>query len=312
LTGTRHHTEDYAMAWLLGVGVAAAVAKLFEGWIPRAAYRVLLAAGITLPLVATGYAGWMLWNGSVGWLEVALLVGMYVLTGLGTTLGYHRLATHRSFETGQVVRGVFLALGAMALQGKVVNWSAWHLKHHAASDQEGDPHSPLEGFFHAHVGWILKATPAERERYCKRLLADPVVMFVDRTNVLWVTLGLAIPFAVAGWAGLIWGGLVRIAVGNHLTFAVNSVCHKFGKQPFDTGDESRNNWLMGAIGLGEGWHNNHHAFPSMAYHGMTPSQPDLTALVIRLLQRLGLAWNVKVPAPAAVQRRRRPRTADAA
>jgi stearoyl-CoA desaturase (delta-9 desaturase) len=105
---------------------------------------------------------------------------------------------------------------------------------------------------------------------------------------------------------------VRIAVGNHLTFAVNSVCHMFGKQPFDTGDESRNNWLMGTIGLGEGWHNNHHAFPSMAYHGMGALQPDLTALVIRLLRRLGLAWNVKVPAPVAVERRRRPRTAGAA
>jgi stearoyl-CoA desaturase (Delta-9 desaturase) len=300
------------MAWLLGVSVATILAKLVEERMPHIAYRALIVVGLALPLVATGYAAWMLWDRSVGWTEVALLVGMYVLTGLGTTLGYHRLATHRSLETGPVTRGVFLALGAMALQGKVVNWAAWHLKHHATSDHEGDPHSPLEGFFHAHVGWILKATPADRERYCKRLLADPVVRLVDRTNMLWVALGLAIPFAIAGWAGLIWGGLVRIAVGNHLTFAVNSVCHTFGKQPFDTGDESRNNWLMGAIGLGEGWHNNHHAFPSMAYHGMSVHQPDLTAVVIRLLQRLGLAWNVKVPAPAAVERRRRTRTARAA
>jgi len=300
------------MAWLLGVSVATILAKLVEERMPHIAYRALIVVGLALPLVATGYAAWMLWDRSVGWTEVALLVGMYVLTGLGTTLGYHRLATHRSLETGPVTRGVFLALGAMALQGKVVNWAAWHLKHHATSDHEGDPHSPLEGFFHAHVGWILKATPADRERYCKRLLADPVVRLVDRANMLWVALGLAIPFAIAGWAGLIWGGLVRIAVGNHLTFAVNSVCHRFGKQPFDTGDESRNNWLMGAIGLGEGWHNNHHAFPSMAYHGMSVRQPDLTAVVIRLLQRLGLAWNVKVPAPAAVERRRRTRTARAA
>jgi stearoyl-CoA desaturase (Delta-9 desaturase) len=300
------------MAWLLGVSVAAVLAKVFDNRIPRATYRVLLATGLALPLVATGYAVWMLWNRAVSWEDVALLVGMYVLTGLGTTLGYHRLATHRSFETGGFVRGFFLALGAMALQGKVVNWAAWHLKHHASSDREGDPHSPLEGFFHAHVGWILKATPAECDRYCKRLLDDPVVRFVDKTNMLWVALGLAIPFAIAGWSGLVWGGLVRIAVGNHLTFAINSVCHVFGKQPFDTGDESRNNWLMGAIGLGEGWHNNHHAFPSMAYHGMSPRQPDLTGLVIRLLKRLGLAWNVKVPAAAVVRRRRRPRTAGAA
>ena len=294
------------MEWLfVGVIVAAALLKVFDDRIPRAVYRGLLALGLLLPLAATAFAIWMLWDRAVGWTEVGLLVGMYLATGLGTTLGYHRLVTHRSFEAGPVVKGVFLALGAMAVQGKAINWAAWHLKHHAASDREGDPHSPLEGFFHAHVGWILKPTPAERERYCKRLLRDPVVTFVDRTSMLWVLLGLALPFAIAGWAGLLWGGLVRIAVGNHLTFAINSVCHVFGKQPFETGDESRNNWLMGTIGLGEGWHNNHHAFPSMAYHGMSFRQPDLTGAVIRLLERIGLAWNVKVPPPAAVERRRR-------
>ena len=301
------------MEWAVLIVIAAVVAlKLFDARIPRAFYRVVLVVGLLLPIAATVYAIWTLWDSSVGYTEVALLVGMYVATGLGTTLGYHRLVTHRSFETSPVVKGVFLALGAMAVQGKAVNWAAWHLKHHASSDHEGDPHSPLEGFFHAHVGWILRATPADRERYCKRLLRDPVVTFVDRTNVAWVVLGLAIPFAIAGWRGLLWGGLVRVAVGNHLTFAINSVCHMFGKQPFETGDESRNNWLMGTIGLGEGWHNNHHAFPSMAYHGMSLRQPDLTGLVIRLLQRLGLAWNVKVPAPDAVERRRRAGAASAA
>ena len=294
------------MKWLiLAIVASAVVLKVFEHRIPRSVYRMVLVIGLVLPLAATGYAMWILWNSLVDWTDVALLVGMYVITGLGTTIGYHRLVTHRSFETGPIVRGTFLALGAMAVQGKVINWTAWHLKHHAASDREGDPHSPVEGFFHAHVGWILKPTPAERERYCKRLLNDPLVVFIDRTNMVWVLLGLAIPYAIAGWRGLLWGGLVRIAVGNHLTFAVNSVCHVFGKQPFDTGDESRNNWLMGTIGLGEGWHNNHHAFPSMAYHGMSLRQPDLTALVIRLLQKLGLAWNVKVPQPSAVERRRR-------
>ncbi|MDQ3867232.1 MAG: fatty acid desaturase, partial [Actinomycetota bacterium] len=118
-------------------------------------------------------------------------------------------------------------------------------------------------------------------------------------------LGLALPYLVAGWRGLLWGGLVRIAFTSHTAFAVNSICHMFGSRPFATGDESRNNWVIGILGFGEGWHNNHHAFPSMAYHGMTLRQFDASALLIRLLARLGLAWNVKQPAPHAVERRRR-------
>jgi stearoyl-CoA desaturase (Delta-9 desaturase) len=290
---------------VLAVVGALVVLKVFDRRMPGLLYRVVLIVGILLPLAATGYAIYLVWNQYVGWREIALLVVMYVLTGLGVTLGYHRLITHRSFETGPVVKFVSLALGAMALQGRVINWAAWHLKHHAASDREGDPHSPRDGFFHAHVGWILNPTPAERERYCKRLLEDRVVVFVDRTNMLWVTIGLAVPYAIAGWSGLLWGGLVRIALGNHATFAINSVCHTFGSRPFDTRDESRNNWLMGALGLGEGWHNNHHAFPSSAYHGLGWRQPDFTALVIRLLGRLGLARDIKVPGPGAVERRRR-------
>jgi stearoyl-CoA desaturase (Delta-9 desaturase) len=291
--------------WLLiGLAVSAASAKLFERRVPRVLYRLVLLVGVCVPLVATAYAIAQLWNELIGWRELTLLVGMYAATGLGTTLGYHRLVTHRSFETGPVVKAAVLILGSMALQGRVINWAAWHLEHHAHSDREGDPHTPLDGFWHAHVGWIVKAPDAKRERYCKRLLADPIVVFVDRTMVVWVLLGLLIPYLAAGWKGLLWGGLVRIAVGNHLTFAVNSVCHTFGSRPFATRDESRNNWFMGVIGLGEGWHNNHHAFPSMAFHGVGWRQPDLTAFVIRLLARLRLVWNVKTPPPAAIERGR--------
>jgi stearoyl-CoA desaturase (delta-9 desaturase) len=293
------------MHWLLiGIVAGATTAKLLDRRIPGFAYRLLLIAAIVVPLAATVYAVVRLWTTFVGWRALALFVGMYVATGLGTTIGYHRLATHRSFETRAWVKMLFLILGSMALQGHVINWAAWHREHHARSDRAGDPHSPLDGFWHAHVGWILKATPANRERYCRHLLADRAVVFVDRTTELWVLLGLVFPYLVAGWAGVLWGGLVRIAVGNHLTFAINSVCHTYGSRTFATRDESRNNWFMGVIGLGEGWHNNHHAFPSMAYHGLGWRQPDLTALVIRLLVRLRLAWNVKVPVPSAIDRRR--------
>ena len=293
------------MEWVLvGLVVTAVAVKFVANHAPPFVHRAILVIGVVLPLVATAYAIVRLWQHLIGWKELSLLVGMYVVTGLGTTLGYHRFATHRSFETGAAVKAVLLILGSMALQGRIVNWTAWHLEHHAHSDRNGDPHSPLDGFWHAHVGWIIWATPAKKERYCKRLLEDRVVMFVDRTTELWVLVGFAIPYLLAGWTGLLWGGLVRVAVGNHLTFAINSVCHTFGSRAFDTRDASRNNWLMGVIGLGEGWHNNHHAFPSSAFHGLGWRQPDFTGLVIRLLARMRLVWNVKTPPATAIERRR--------
>ncbi|CAN5658481.1 acyl-CoA desaturase [soil metagenome] len=266
--------------------------------------KTVLLVFVVGPLIATLYAIASLWQELIGWREVGLLVSLYLLTGLGITLGYHRLLTHRSFEANQVVRAAALILGSMAVQGRAIDWAANHLKHHAHSDEEGDPHSPLEGFFHAHVGWLFSAPPAERERYGKRLLNDPLILAIDRTFFLWVAVGLLIPFAIAGWEGLLWGGFVRIALVNHVTWAVNSVCHTFGNRPFDIKDESRNNWVVGLLAFGEGWHHNHHAFPAMAYHGMGRWQVDLTAYVIRLLRRLGLVWNVKQPSPELVERRR--------
>ncbi len=293
------------MLILAGLVVLAAVVKVFQSRLPARLYRAVVAGAIVLPLLATVYAIWLLWESWIGWSELALLVGLYAATGLGITLGFHRLLTHRSFETGPVVRGIFLALGSMANQGRCIDWAAHHLKHHAHSDQEGDPHSPLEGLFHAHVGWLVRAKAPERERYCKPLLADPVVRFIDRSTVLWVLLGLLIPYLAAGWLGLLWGGFVRIAFTSHVTFAVNSIAHRFGSQPFETGDESRNNWLVAMLAFGEGWHNNHHAFPSMAYHGMRPRQFDLTGLVIRTLILLRLGANAKLPASKSIERRRR-------
>ena len=281
-------------------------AKVFERRLPLTLYQLMLAVGIVFPLVATVYAVCVLWDRWIGWRELALFLGLYLLTGLGTTLGYHRLAAHGSFDTGPVLKSVLLVLGSMNLQGHVVDWAAHHRAHHAHSDREGDPHSPLDGFFHAHVGWILRATPADRERYCKQLLRDPVVAFVDRTAWLWATLGLVVPYLLLGWKGLLWGGLVRIAFTNHVTFAVNSICHMFGSRRFETRDESRNNGWIGLLALGEGWHNNHHAFPSMAIHGIGWRELDVSGLVLRGLGRLGLVWNLRRPRPEMLKRRMRP------
>jgi stearoyl-CoA desaturase (delta-9 desaturase) len=277
--------------------------KAFEGRLPRFVVRAGILLFVLGPLAGLGYGMWALWRQAFEPVDLVLLVALSVVTGLGTSLGYHRLLTHRSFSTTPWLKAAFLAAGAMAVPSRPVDWAARHLEHHAHSDREGDPHSPADGFLHAHVGWMLAVSPADRERYCARLLRDPVVMLIDRTALVWLALGLAVPAAVDGWRGLLWGGIVRIGLHNQTMFAVNSVCHSFGSQAFATGDESRNNRLVAVLAFGEGWHNNHHAFPSAAYHGMG-SGPDATGLVIRALERTGLAWDVRRPSEAALSRRR--------
>jgi stearoyl-CoA desaturase (delta-9 desaturase) len=199
---------------------------------------------------------------------------------------------------------VLLVLGAMSMPARPLDFAAYHLEHHAHSDRAGDPHSPREGLLHAHVGWMMNPRVANHERYCRHLLDDPVVAFVQRTTLMWFGAGLLLPALIDGWRGFLWGGLVRMALQNHATFAVNSICHAFGPRPFATRDESRNNWVIALWSLGEGWHNNHHAFPSSAYHGMGWRQLDLSAVVIRGLKATGLAWNVKGVPQGAVERRR--------
>ena len=292
------------MIVLASLAVVALAIKVFERWIPAGVYRFGTLLYVATPLIGLIYAVWSFWGSWIDARELALFVGFALVTGIGTGVGYHRLLTHRSFETRPEIRFVLSALGAMAIPTRPIDFAANHLKHHAFSDRDGDPHSPLDGLFHAHLGWILKASRPERERYCKRLLDDPVVMFVDRTPMVWFGLGLLVPYLIAGWPGLLWGGLIRYGYHNHVAFSVNSICHTFGERPFATADESRNNWLIGLLAFGEGWHNNHHAFPAMAYHGMGWRQFDLNGLVIRGLVALGLAWNVKQPSAELVARRR--------
>ena len=289
---------------LIALTVVTMSIGLARNHLPWDVVRAGYVLGVATPLLALGYAIWQLWHDWVGWLEIALLVGLYILTGLGMTVGYHRLLTHRSFETGPVARGVLLVLGAMSMPARPLDFAAYHLEHHAHSDRAGDPHSPREGLLHAHVGWMMNPRVANHERYCRHLLEDPVVAFVQRTTLMWFGLGLLLPALIDGWRGFLWGGLVRMALQNHATFAVNSICHAFGPRPFATRDQSRNNWVIALWSLGEGWHNNHHAFPSAAYHGMGWRQLDLSALVIRGLRATGLAWNVKGVPQGAVERRR--------
>ena len=190
--------------------------------------------------------------GRVQGVHVALFLVGWVLTGLGVTVGYHRLMTHRSFETNGVVKALLLIFGSAAVEGPVIEWVANHIKHHINADRDGDPHSPRDGLLHSHWGWLTKFAEIESEKYASWVLRDPVARAVSATFGLWVTLGYAIPFLIAGWEGLIWGGFFRQFAVQNVTFAVNSVCHTWGAQPFNTNDLSRNNWVIGILGLGEG------------------------------------------------------------
>ena len=281
--------------------------------------RAITALVTLLPFLAIGAAAWQLWDSALGWSDLVVFAIVYVLTGLGITVGFHRHLTHRSFKTGPVLRGVLAALGSAAIEGPVISWVADHRKHHAYSDELGDPHSPhvghgrglrgtLRGLVHAHLAWIFLHTQrGSKERYAPDLLGDPVVGFVHRTFLLWAIVGLAVPFGLgvalggtitAGLTGLLWGGGVRIFVVHHVTYSINSLCHVFGRQPFRTSDQSRNLGWLALPTLGEAWHNNHHAFPTSAAHGLRRFQLDPSALVIGALERLGLVWDVVRVSPA--------------
>jgi stearoyl-CoA desaturase (Delta-9 desaturase) len=275
--------------------------------------RIITGTITGLPLLALGVAVWQAWADLLRWSDIAVFLILYVLTGLGVTVGFHRHFTHRSFRTGRVLRGVLAALGSAAIEGPVISWVADHRKHHAFSDREGDPHSPhvdhgsgwrgaMAGLLHAHVGWLFIHTQrGAKQRYAPDLIADPVVRFVDRTFVLWAIGGLAAAFGL-GWAiggsvdaaltGLLWGGAMRMLFLHHMTYSINSICHFFGRRSFGTEDHSRNVSWLALPTLGESWHNNHHAFPTSATHGLRWWQLDVSSLVIRALEAVGLVWDV--------------------
>ncbi len=254
--------------------------------------KIAILAVVIIPPIATLYAIITLWQRYVTPLDMVLLVVFYTLTGLGVTIGFHRLLTHRSFETNPVIKTLLIILGSMALQGNPIGWASTHIEHHANADTDDDPHSPLAGFFHAHIGWSF-GYKLQLDKYGSWLPKDKLLVQIDRFWYVWVLLGFAIPFAIGGWSGLLWGGFVRLFLMHHSTWSVNSVCHTFGERPFNTQDASRNNGWVGFWALGEGWHNNHHAFPRAAFHGFKWWQFDLSAYIIRTLEATGLAWNVQ-------------------
>ena len=292
--------------------------------------RMITGLVTVVPMLALGVAAWRAWEGLLRPGDLLVFAILYVLTGLGVTVGFHRLFTHRSFKARPAVRAVLAVLGSVAIEGPVISWVADHRKHHAFADRPGDPHSPhvdhgvgwlgaLRGLVHAHVGWLfLHDQRGARARYAPDLLADPVIRFVDRTFVIWAVGGFGIAFGLgvaiggsvaAGLTALLWGGAVRLLVLHHMTYSINSICHVFGRRRFVTTDESRNVFWLALPTFGEAWHNNHHAFPTSARHGLGRWQLDPSALVIRGLEACGLAWDVVRISPER-QRSKRVTVAD--
>ncbi|CAN5814613.1 acyl-CoA desaturase [soil metagenome] len=290
-----------------------------------ASSRVAIAAVVIVPLIGFVAAVAFAWSrGGITLLDMVLFALFYLLTGFGITVGFHRLFTHQSFRAVPWLRATLGILGCMAVQGPVVNWVADHRKHHRFSDHEGDPHSPnllddhglfgtLGGLWHAHVGWLFAAGRSEARTYAPDLLKDPVITFIDKYYGVWMLVSFLLPgvlaFALTGQVAaaigaFLFAGMARVFLLHHATWSVNSVCHTFGARAFETKDRSRNHPVVGLLGLGEGWHNNHHAFPASARHGLEKGQFDLSWEIIRLFQRLGWVHEVRLPQPERVAQAR--------
>jgi stearoyl-CoA desaturase (Delta-9 desaturase) len=266
--------------------------------------------GVVVPFAGVIVAIGLLWNRGVDAIDLGILAAMYLISAVGITVGFHRLLTHRAFQTHKWMERTLAIMGSLSVQGSVIDWVADHRKHHAHTDEEGDPHSPhvghgsgLKGLWHAHTGWLLETQgQADWKRYATDLYEDPGMRRIGRRFPLIALLTLLIP-AAAGFLldgftlggalrGLIWGGLVRVFLVHHVTWSVNSICHFFGRRRFAVDDRSTNVAWLSILSLGESWHHNHHAFPRSAFHGLRWWEVDLSGLIISILERCGLAWNV--------------------
>jgi stearoyl-CoA desaturase (delta-9 desaturase) len=279
--------------------------------------RVNMAA-VVIPFLAVALAVPLLWGDWMGPSDVIVFAIMYTLSGFGVTVGFHRMLTHRAFATHPATRYVFAILGSLSVQGPVIEWVADHRKHHAHTDEEGDPHSPhvghgsgvrgaLRGLWHAHAGWLWRTHgQARAHKYARELIEDRGMRRINRRFPLIVLASLALPaligFALTGTlhgalTALVWGGFARIFLQHHITWSVNSVCHFFGRRRFEVDDHSTNVFWLALPSLGESWHHNHHAFPRSAAHGLRWWELDPSAALIALMRRLGLAWDVVRIAP---------------
>ncbi len=271
-------------------------------------------AAVVVPFLAVLGGGVLLWDRFLGPRDLAIFAVMYVASALGVTVGFHRLLTHRAFQTRRWLRYTLAVLGSLSVQGAVIDWVADHRKHHTFTDEEGDPHSPhagvgsglrgmVTGLWHAHVGWLFSTQgQASSKRFAPDLVQDATMRRINRNFPMLALASLLVPFLLglaisggsllAGLSALLWGGLVRIFLLHHVTWSINSICHFFGRRRFETDDHSTNVFWLALPSLGEAWHHNHHAFPRSAFHGLRWYELDPSGWLILGLERLGLAWDV--------------------
>jgi stearoyl-CoA desaturase (delta-9 desaturase) len=278
---------------------------------------------VTAPALALVWAVERFWYHGISWLDVGLAVTLYLVSGFGVTLGFHRLFTHHSFRARRWLRIALAIAGSMAVEGSVVSWVSHHRRHHVFADRKGDPHSPsstegravgqIRGLLHAHAGWLFSGVESPAERWSRDLLADKDIVMVSALTPVWSVLSLVLPFGI-GWAvtrsitgallALLWAGGVRIALLHHVTWSVNSLGHMFGERPYKTKDRSTNIGWLSVPSFGDSWHNSHHAFPAMARHGCDRGQLDPTAALLGVFERFGWASDVRWPEPEQLGRRR--------
>jgi stearoyl-CoA desaturase (Delta-9 desaturase) len=290
-------------------------------------FRAAVTAAIVLvPFAGLAVAVWLAWGHGLGLADALLALGFYVVTGLGISVGFHRLFTHRSFTAARPLRLALAVAGSMSFEGDVIGWVAIHRRHHAFTDRPGDPHSPyrygtsvagqLRGLAHAHAGWLLRDDPSPPARYAPDMLADPAMRTISRGFPVLSAVSLALPLAAglviggtwhAALTALLWAGLVRVAVLQHVTWSVNSLCHVFGTRPFTTRrhDRATNLWPLALVSFGESWHNMHHSDPACARHGADRGQVDISAGLIRIFEHLGWATGVRWPVPGRLAAHRR-------
>jgi stearoyl-CoA desaturase (delta-9 desaturase) len=306
---------------LLDVPEAAPNGKPIMGPAKRSGEQFALYLAVIVPFLAVLGAVPFAWGWGVSWTDLVLAVVFYYISGLGVTIGYHRLFTHGSFRAKPWLRTALALSGSLAIEGPILQWVADHRRHHAFSDREGDPHSPwrygsstgamLKGAFHAHLGWLFEREQTNADKFAPDLVAERKIQVVDALFPLWAFLSFALPALIGGlitWSfvgaitAFFWAGLIRVFVLHHVTWSINSICHMIGNRPFKSRDKSGNVWPLAILSFGESWHNMHHADPTSARHGVLRGQVDTSARVIWLFEKCGWITHVRWPSAERITR----------
>jgi stearoyl-CoA desaturase (delta-9 desaturase) len=285
--------------------------------------RALVAIFVAVPLLALVAAIPIAWGWGLGWHDIVLALVFYVISGLGISTGYHRYFTHASFKAKRPLRIALAVAGSLAFEGPVLNWVADHRRHHKYSDREGDPHSPwrfgedwkalTKGLLFAHMGWLFELNRTSQPKYCPDLLADGAIRRISRSFMAFAAVSLALPALIGGlWSmslhgaitALFWAGLVRVALLQHVTWSINSICHTFGKEEFVVRDRAKNVAWLAIASFGESWHNLHHCDPTCARHGVLKGQIDISARLIWIFEKLGWVHDVRWPSQTRLSAKR--------